>query len=104
MPDHWVTIDLFIAPDGEFRHFRSRHRGVMTIKEALAGDGLPLQEIHYEEKVFRRYRLKIPGNYEEIQRIPTWPSDAWDNFLRDVIRELEAKGDAPWKEHQSDGG
>lgn len=96
-----LYVTLFIAPDGDFRHVTPHNMDLRTLRKLHSmrttegPDGEPVVEANV--KLYARHTLAIPKEDVEKVQIGAWPSLEWDEFLRGVIRDLEAKGDAPWK-------
>lgn len=103
MANLWVEIDLFIAPDGSFKHVNPDITHWKTLvepqmsSEEVQGLNESITVSRWKNKMYYRYRLKAPCGADFKKSIRDWSSGTWDNFVQEVIHQIEAAGDAPWR-------
>lgn len=92
-----MHVCLFIAEDGEFVYPQLDTAGQMLVVRPVVRDINVLAEclddmVTVDMKVYRLHWIAF--DHREWEGVPFLERDA---YLRRVIRELEAKRDAPWK-------
>lgn len=85
----FIELRVFIAADGDFFMWEPQHRSYQKVVRPVLTTG-----DRFINKEYRLFRLNVGCSalVPEAHRMAANP-----DFVRELIRDLEHKGDAPWK-------